>query len=69
MAEQNGAAGAEQAVAKRIREAAERALAEARLRRENAAASAVPPREVGGADGPEPVRYGDWDVKGRAVDF
>lgn len=25
--------------------------------------------EAGGRDGPEPTRYGDWEVKGIAVDF
>ncbi len=28
-----------------------------------------PPEEIGGPKGPEPTRYGDWDRKGRAVDF
>jgi hypothetical protein len=27
------------------------------------------PRELGGRDGPEPVRYGDWEKKGIAIDF
>jgi hypothetical protein len=27
------------------------------------------PREVGGRDGPEPTRYGDWELKGRCIDF
>jgi hypothetical protein len=27
------------------------------------------PKEVGGADGPEPTRYGDWSHKGRCTDF
>ena len=27
------------------------------------------PREIGGRDGPEPTRYGDWEKAGRAVDF
>ena len=27
------------------------------------------PPELGGRDGPEPVRYGDWEKKGLAVDF
>ena len=27
------------------------------------------PREIGGRDGPEPTRYGDWEKDGRAVDF
>ena len=26
-------------------------------------------KEVGGRDGPDPVRYGDWEVKGVASDF
>lgn len=25
--------------------------------------------EVGGPEGPEPTRYGDWEKKGRCVDF
>lgn len=28
-----------------------------------------PPTEVGGPKGPEPTRYGDWENKGRCVDF
>ena len=27
------------------------------------------PREVGGPKGPEPTRYGDWEVGGRCTDF
>ena len=27
------------------------------------------PREIGGPKGPEPTRYGDWEVGGRCVDF
>lgn len=45
-----------------------RALAEAEERRKAAAALDLPP-ELGGRDGPEPVRYGDWEKKGIAVDF
>ncbi len=26
-------------------------------------------RETGGPRGPEPTRYGDWESKGRCVDF
>jgi hypothetical protein len=48
--------------------AAQRALAEAEARRKAAKALALPP-ELGGRDGPEPVRYGDWEKKGIAVDF
>ena len=25
--------------------------------------------EIGGYDGPEPTRYGDWEHKGRVTDF
>ena len=48
-------------------EAAKRALAEAEARRRSAA-PLLPP-ELGGRDGPEAVRYGDWEKKGLAVDF
>ena len=48
--------------------AARRALAEAEARRRAAAAPDLPP-ELGGRDGPEPVRFGDWERKGIAVDF
>ncbi|SMO57767.1 hypothetical protein SAMN06265173_10689 [Thalassovita litoralis] len=50
--------------------AAIRALAEAEERRKKAEADAkAMPKELGGRDGPEPVRYGDWEKKGIAVDF
>ena len=49
--------------------AAKRALAEAAARRKAAEAAAPLPVELGGRDGPEPVRYGDWEKKGLAVDF
>lgn len=48
--------------------AACRALAEAEERRLQAARIALPP-ELGGRDGLDPVRYGDWEKKGLAVDF
>jgi len=48
--------------------AAQRALAEAAERRAKADALAMPP-EFGGREGPEPVRYGDWESKGLAIDF
>ncbi len=28
-----------------------------------------PAREIGGPAGPEPTRYGDWQVNGRCSDF
>lgn len=51
--------------------AAQRALKEAEERRKKAAAEqqAPAPREVGGRNGPDPARYGDWEVKGIASDF
>ena len=27
------------------------------------------PREVGGREGPDPTRFGDWELRGRCVDF
>lgn len=48
--------------------AAQRALAEAEARRKAEKALELP-RELGGRDGPEPVRYGDWEKKGIAIDF
>ena len=50
--------------------AAKRALAEAEARRKAvAAAEAARPREIGGREGPEPTRYGDWEKKGILSDF
>lgn len=54
--------------AKDLPPAAQRALAEAQERRKKAAAADLP-TELGGRDGPEPVRYGDWEKKGIAIDF
>ena len=48
--------------------AARRALAEAAERRAKAHPPVLPP-EKGGAPGPEPTRYGDWEHKGIASDF
>ncbi len=47
--------------------AARRAVAEAEARR--ARPEPDHPPEVNGRDGPDPVRYGDWEVKGLASDF
>ncbi|QBF33748.1 DUF1674 domain-containing protein [Thalassococcus sp. S3] len=49
--------------------AAQRALAEAEERRKAAKSNQPLPKELGGRDGPEPVRYGDWEKKGIAIDF
>lgn len=49
--------------------AAQRALAEAEERRAKAEALDLP-KELGGRrEGLEPVRYGDWEKKGLAIDF
>ena len=46
-----------------------RALAEAEERRKAAEALELP-KELGGRrEGLEPVRYGDWEKKGLAIDF
>ncbi len=50
-----------------IPEAAQRALAEARARRE--AEKTERAKEIGGRGGLDPARYGDWEVKGIACDF
>jgi hypothetical protein len=55
---------------KQLSPAAQRALAEAEARRQQAAATAKPlPKEYQGPKGPEPTRYGDWENKGIASDF
>ena len=48
--------------------AAQRALAVAAERRKKAK-EAERPVELGGRDGPDPVRFGDWEKKGIAIDF
>ncbi|MEM9248158.1 MAG: DUF1674 domain-containing protein [Pseudomonadota bacterium] len=50
--------------------AAQRALAEAEARRKGVDERVRNmPKELGGRDGPEPARYGDWERKGIASDF
>jgi len=50
--------------------AAERALAEAAQRRaEIDRKLRERPAELHGRNGPDPARYGDWEVKGIASDF
>ena len=54
--------------------AAERALAEAAVRRVERDAQAVAmaksaAKEANGPKGPEPIRYGDWEHNGLASDF
>lgn len=55
---------------KELPAAARRALQEAEERRRRKAAEQTgTPREIGGRNGPDPVRFGDWEVKGIATDF
>jgi hypothetical protein len=53
---------------KTIPQAAQRALAEAQARRLQAKHEQRQV-ELGGRDGPDPVRFGDWEKKGIAIDF
>ncbi len=55
-------------IAARIKEAGARARAEAEARHAAAKDKALP-AEIGGPKGPEPTRYGDWEIKGIASDF
>ena len=52
----------------RLKAAGERARAEAEARR-RASAATERPKEIGGAEGPEPTRYGDWEKDGIASYF
>jgi hypothetical protein len=50
--------------------AARRALAEAEARRRAIDAhTAFAPQEKGGRGGLDPIRYGDWEIKGLTSDF
>jgi hypothetical protein len=48
--------------------AAQRALKEAEERRK-AATPVERAAEIGGRGGEDPARFGDWEIKGRAIDF
>ena len=57
-------------VAARIAAAGLRALAEAEARRaEQSKSTSARAKEIGGRKGLDPVRYGDWEIKGIACDF
>ena len=66
----SGPRSAPQPPKKLLSPAAERALAEAAARRasRDAAAKEAAP-ELNGRGGLDPVRYGDWEIKGIASDF
>ncbi len=52
----------------KISAAAKRALMEAEDRRVKSKKQ-VTQKEIGGRNGPDPARFGDWEVKGIASDF
>lgn len=54
--------------ARKLSPEAQRALAEAEARRKAAGSEPRPP-ELGGREGPEPTRYGDWEKGGIVSDF
>ena len=37
--------------------------------RDTASTDSIKPKEIGGRDGPEPTRFGDWEKNGRCIDF
>lgn len=53
---------------KKLSDQALRALEEARLRRSSEKQFQAK-SEIGGAEGPDPVRFGDWEKKGIISDF
>ncbi len=61
-------AAQDEQVAAPLPPAAQRALAEAEERRKLAKQQELP-KELGGRNGLDPVRYGDWEKKGIAIDF
>lgn len=65
----DGRSGADTAP-RNLSDAAKRALAEAEERRAQRDAEAkASAKEVGGASGPDPARYGDWEKDGICSDF
>ena len=64
----DGATQVRDAARKDLPPAAQRALAEAEERRRKAKATDQP-KEIGGRDGPDPARYGDWEKGGIVSDF
>lgn len=52
----------------RIKQAAERALAEAIERKKNSTPKVLA-KEINGCKGQEPTRFDDWERKGIAYDF
>ena len=55
-------------IKKDLPEEAKRSLTEAKERRALTKKNELP-KELGGRNGPEPTRYGDWEKKGIVSDF
>ena len=51
-----------------ISSAAHRSLKEAKIRNTEKKTEILP-KELGGREGPEPTRFGDWEKKGITSDF
>ncbi len=67
---QDGPPSSQDLAPRNLTPAARRALAEAEeRRRQRSQNETARVREVGGRDGPDPVRYGDWEKGGIASDF
>ncbi len=70
MAEKSEKTDAKRSDRRKLSPAAKRALEEAEERRKaRAGKSKTGTGEVGGRDGPEPTRYGDWEKDGIVSDF
>ncbi|PTL87076.1 MAG: DUF1674 domain-containing protein [Candidatus Liberibacter europaeus] len=54
---------------KKLSPIAKRALDEAKHRRSSNNNEATNPKEIGGRDGPDPTRFGDWEKNGISIDF
>ncbi len=50
-------------------EASDRAVGKVDPKQPRPAIQRKLPKEIGGVEGPEPTRYGDWEHKGRCTDF
>lgn len=55
--------------AKTPRESAPEAKPDAATPSDPVKSKAKPVEEIGGPDGPDPTRFGDWSVNGRCIDF
>jgi hypothetical protein len=69
MPPENDPAPGDQSISRPLTPEAQRALAEAEARRKRGERRPELPQEVGGRDGPEPTRFGDWEKGGIASDF